>query len=190
MVRAATLEKVSFLVVEHNLHMRNLLTLILRSFRAKDIITAVDGSNAFQALGAVIPDMVITSLEMSPMDGLEFTRKLRRDRNAPDPFIPILMVSAYSAPERVAAAREAGVNEFLIKPFTAKAFYSRLHAMIYHPRRFVRTRVYFGPDRRRHENVFLGKCRRGKEPTSAKIIQPPVRGDMSQKEIDLLFNPK
>jgi hypothetical protein len=59
------------------------------------------------------------------------------------------------------AARDAGVTEFLVKPLSAKALYERILSVVLHPRPFVRTKNYFGPDRRRNSNPgYAGPERR------------------------------
>lgn len=59
------------------------------------------------------------------------------------------MLTGYTEHQQVVEARDAGVNEFLAKPISAKPLYQRLAAIIDNPRSFVRTKSYFGPDRRR-----------------------------------------
>ena len=74
------------------------------------------------------------------------------------------MLTGHTSIERVRAARDAGVNEFLAKPVSAKAILTRLISVIEHPRPFVRTKVYFGPDRRRHrDGGYHGPERRASE---------------------------
>jgi len=62
------------------------------------------------------------------------------------------MLSGYTEYGRVIEARDAGVNEFLAKPISAKALYQRFAANIDNPRPFIRTKHYFRPDRRRQYN--------------------------------------
>jgi two-component system, chemotaxis family, chemotaxis protein CheY len=58
-------------------------------------------------------------------------------------------------------ARDAGVTEFLAKPISAKALYNRILNVVAHPRPFIRTKTYFGPDRRRNTlNPYAGPERR------------------------------
>lgn len=63
--------------------------------------------------------------------------------------------------QRVTAARDAGVTEFLAKPISAKALYQRVVNIVANPRPFIKTKVYFGPDRRRAINPnYIGPERR------------------------------
>jgi hypothetical protein len=76
----------------------------------------------------------------------------------------------------VRLARDAGINEFLAKPVSVKAIMSRLLAVIEHPRPFVRTKVYFGPCRRRRGAAqYQGPERRS---TAGEIaIDAPVAAE-------------
>jgi len=80
---------------------------------------------------------------------MELVKKIRNDSASPDRFMPIIMVAAHSERPRIIAARDAGINEFVMKPVSARTLFSRLNAVIEHPRRYVRAGEYFGPDRRR-----------------------------------------
>jgi two-component system chemotaxis response regulator CheY len=97
---------------------------------------------------------------MEPLDGIDFTRMVRTAPDSPNPFVPIIMLTAQSSMERVTQARDSGVNEFLAKPVTAKGLYSRIATVIERPRQFVRASEYFGPGRRRSVKEFMGMDRR------------------------------
>ena len=73
------------------------------------------------------------------------------------------MLTSQGAYERVQKARDTGVTEYLIKPVTANALYSRIVNVIQNPRQFVRVSEYFGPDRRRTTQDFTGEERRDDE---------------------------
>jgi DNA-binding response OmpR family regulator len=79
-----------------------------------------------------------------------------------NPFVPIIMLTGHSEKRRVTAARDAGVTEFLAKPLSAKALYERIVNVVVNPRPFVKTRTYFGPDRRRNAGAgtYAGPERR------------------------------
>jgi DNA-binding NtrC family response regulator len=74
---------------------------------------------------------------------------------------PVIMITGHSTMQRVNEARNAGVNEFLAKPLTARGVIERLDRVVEHPRPYVRTADYFGPDRRRRADPnFQGPWRR------------------------------
>jgi DNA-binding response OmpR family regulator len=88
-----------------------------------------------------------------------------------NPYVPIIMLTGYCEKKRVLMARDAGVTEFLAKPISAKALYQRVVTIVLNPRPFIRTRSYFGPDRRRNTTQnFVGPERR--KGGQAEIIKP------------------
>ena len=93
--------------------------------------------------------LVICDWNMAPVDGLTFCKELRGGPNSPNPYVPIIMLTGHTESERVLESREAGINHFLAKPVSVKALSDRIVSLIDHPRPFVRTQHYFGPDRRR-----------------------------------------
>ncbi len=93
----------------------------------------------------------MTDLAMEPLDGIDFVRLLRNSQDSPNPMVPVIMITGHSTMRRVGEARDVGVTEFLSKPVTARGVIERLTRVVDHPRAFVRTQSYFGPDRRRHQ---------------------------------------
>jgi two-component system chemotaxis response regulator CheY len=145
------LEKVRFLIVDDNVFIRNLVRRVLAVLGATDIKEAGDGAEGLRVLGGFAPDIVILDWEMRPMDGLEFAKQMRQGLAGPSAFCPIIMLSAYSEKERVVTARDSGINEFVVKPFTANRLYGRIQQVIEKPRQFIKTDAYLGPDRRRRD---------------------------------------
>jgi two-component system, chemotaxis family, chemotaxis protein CheY len=146
---SAALEKVRVLVVDDNRDMRALLRRLLGTGGIRQVHEAEDGASGLEMLRDNECDMVLTDLAMTPMDGLEFTRKLRAARDTLNPSIPVVMISGHTEKHRVEAARDAGVTEFLVKPITPRNLFGRINDILERPRAFVRTEGYFGPDRRR-----------------------------------------
>ncbi len=171
---AYNLERLNFLVVDDNRHMRSLVRSVLHALGARHIEEATDGTDAYARLGTYAADVVICNWQMLPMDGLEFVRLLRTDTNSPNPFVPVIMLTAHTEAKRVVEARDAGVTEFLAKPISANQLYSRIRAIIEHPRPFVRAKSYAGPDRRRRQDPdFKGPGRREQDTAE----QPEEGGD-------------
>lgn len=157
------LGRLNILLVENDQAMRVLVRDVLNAFGIKNIVTAQDGSRAYTELRQFPADFVITDWEMEPMDGIELTQMVRSASDSPNPFVPIIMLTAHAQLERIIKARDCGVTEFLAKPVTPKNLYDRIIGMIENPRQFVRTSDYFGPDRRRTVREFMGLDRRGGE---------------------------
>jgi CheY-like chemotaxis protein len=142
--------------------MRTLLGTLLRHIGVGDVREAPDGASALEMLGAWIPDVILVDQRMTPIDGREFTLMLRRSKDSPASTTPIIMVTAHSERRFVEAARDAGVDEFLVKPVSAKALLERLKIVAESRRSFVVAKSYMGPDRRRRDDSqYRGPERRG-----------------------------
>jgi CheY-like chemotaxis protein len=152
----------SVLVVDDNQHMLTILKTILHGFGIKTIYETQNATDAFVELRNVPIDIVIVDYNMSPLDGADFTRLVRRGEDSPHPYVPIIMLTAHTERHRVVTARDAGVSEFLRKPVTPKDLYLRLVSVIETPRPFVRSPNYVGPCRRRRDDPsYSGPERRG-----------------------------
>ena len=119
-------ELLKILLVDDNHYMRVLLGEILRAIGVQHLFEANDGAEALQAMRNNAIDIVMTDLSMQPLDGIDFVRLLRNSPDSPNPMVPVIMITGHSTMQRVNEAREAGVNEFLAKPLTARGVIERL----------------------------------------------------------------
>jgi len=161
------LNRLKIMVVDDNPHMRKVVFAILHGFGVHHVFEMESAEQAWGALGDVRPDVIFLDWMMTGMTGVELTRLIRTNPASPDPYVPIVMLTGHTSVEHVREARDAGVTEFLAKPVAARAILSRLAAIIEAPRPFVRTNVYFGPDRRRHNrDEYKGPERRDDIPNA------------------------
>lgn len=167
MAQTGYLSRIRFLIVEDNAFSRTLIRRILVQFGALDIQEARDGESAKTEIKNFKPDIIIVDWMMKPTDGMELVHWLRESNDSPAPFTPVIMVSAFSHIANVMQARDAGINEFLAKPISAKSLLTRIQAVIEKPRHFVRADAYFGPDRRRRPLPHPGAERRDENPIEA-----------------------
>lgn len=168
--------KLRILVVDDNAHMRRIVRTLLHGFGSREVYEAEDGAAGLELFTSHLPDMLIVDWAMPVMDGIELTRAIRRPESPVNPYVPIVMLTAHSEKSRVVEARDAGVTEFLCKPISAKALHQRLLNCVLNPRPFVRTRTYFGPDRRRGVAAVPARGDRRVAVTDNLIVPPePVR---------------
>lgn len=154
-------ENLRFVVADDNAHMRRILRTLLRGFGCREIYEAEDGASGLETVEAYTPDILITDIKMPIFDGIELTRMIRNPEGCKHPFVPVIVLTAFSEMKYVLAARDAGATEFLCKPVSAMSLYRRIQNVIENPRDFVRTKSYFGPDRRRHADPnYTGAERR------------------------------
>lgn len=145
------LERLSVLVIDDSQFMRNLIESIMRALRVGNVYQSADAADGFTQLGHKSIDLVLVDWMMEPLDGLDFARLVRTGSDSPNPYIPLIMVTGHTEAKRVKGARDVGVNEFLAKPLSAKELYQKVISVIDNPRPFVRTKSFFGPDRRRKD---------------------------------------
>ena len=145
----SALASLQVLVVDDNPQMRSLVMTILRGAGIRTVREAAHGGEALQVLRDFPADLAIVDFNMRPLDGVAFTRLIRNAKDSPNAYLPIIMMTGHAERSRVMDARNAGVTEFVVKPLTAKSLLSRIQAVIFKPRPFVRTDDYFGPCRRR-----------------------------------------
>lgn len=155
-------DTVKLLIVDDMAPMLDLMKTSLDIMGFKQILTAKNGEEAFRLICDHDPDLILTDWVMEPMDGLQLAQKIRRDPMSPNPYVPIIMMTGFSSRLRVEASRDHGITEFMVKPFTARDLYTRIHQIIEKPRQFVDASEFFGPDRRRKiAKDYVGARRRG-----------------------------
>ena len=168
-----------FLVVDDNAHMRRILRTLLHGFGAREVYEAEDGASGLDAFNHFVPDIIITDWAMPIFTGLELTQMIRQPDGNANPYVPIIMMTGHSEKRRVTAARDAGVTEFLATPVSAKGLYERIVNVILNPRPFIKTKTYFGPDRRRGaSSTYTGPERRKASKADAiknSIVSDKVR---------------
>ena len=153
-------QDIDILVVDDHESMRAILGTFLRAFGFLRIREAEDGTAALRAMAEAPADIVIADLKMPQLDGIDFTRKLRSEATR-WALTPVVMVTGHASAQRVAAARDAGVNEFIVKPVTGRVLADRLRRIVEQERPFVRTETYTGPCRRRRTpKGYAGPFRR------------------------------
>lgn len=146
-----TLDKASVLIVEDMVPLALMTEKILKTFGFKTVYVTHNVSDAFAVFQKHSPDIILTDWILEERSGLELTKLIRRDPLTKNPYVPIILMSGFTHKLRVMQARDIGVSEFLVKPFTAQELYSRLVQSIEKPRTFVDGgEGFFGPDRRRN----------------------------------------
>jgi two-component system chemotaxis response regulator CheY len=116
-----------FLVVDDSATMRRIVINSLQRIGYNDTVEAGDGQEALDKFDGSIK-FVITDWNMPNMTGTEFTKVLRsRDDGR---HVPVLMVTARSVKEDILTAMEAGVNNYIVKPFTPQVLKEKIDALL------------------------------------------------------------
>tara|TARA_R110001606_G_C15256532_1_gene638010 strand:+ start:287 stop:658 length:372 start_codon:yes stop_codon:yes gene_type:complete len=112
------------LVVDDFSTMRRIIKNLLKDLGFTNIQEADDGSTALPMLQQGDFDFVVTDWNMPGMQGIDLLRAIRADENLK--HTPVLMVTAEAKKEQIVAAAQAGVNGYVIKPFTAATLKEKL----------------------------------------------------------------
>jgi two-component system, chemotaxis family, chemotaxis protein CheY len=118
---------VRFLVVDDSATMRRILVNSLQRIGFADCIEAENGLKALEKFDPAV-SFVITDWDMPRMSGLEMTRALRAHGHGKT--VPILMVTTRSVRQDIVAAVEAGVNNYIVKPFTPQVLKEKIDQVL------------------------------------------------------------
>ncbi len=116
------------LVVDDYKTMLRILRNLLSQLSFTNIDEATDGSMALQKLRQADFGLVISDWNMEPMTGIQLLREVRADDKLK--HIPFIMITAESKSENVISAKEAGVSNYIVKPFNAETLKSKLVSVL------------------------------------------------------------
>ena len=108
--------------------MLRILRNLLRQLGFANVDEAIDGSSALQKVRQAEFGLIISDWNMEPMTGLQFLKEVRAD--AKTKHIPFIMVTAESKSENVIAAKEAGVSNYIVKPFNAETLKAKMVSVL------------------------------------------------------------
>jgi len=119
---------IKVLIVDDFATMRRILKNILKQIGFKNLVEADDGTSAWEILQGQTIDLIISDWNMPKMTGLELLKKVR----ASDQYkrTPFLMVTAEAQKQNVIEAVQAGVSNYVVKPFTAEAISDKLEKIL------------------------------------------------------------
>ena len=116
-----------FLVVDDSITMRRIITNALQRIGYTDVVEATNGTEALERLDQSI-GCIITDWNMPNMSGVEFARAVRGTLVGAS--IPMLMVTTRAAREDIVAAIDAGVNNYILKPFTPSVLKEKIERLL------------------------------------------------------------
>ena len=115
---------IRILIVDDFSTMRRIIRNILKQLGFENVEEAENGADAYEKLDGDKYDFVITDWNMPVMDGIGLLKKIRTDPAMKT--LPVLMVTAEAEKDKVVAAIQAGVNNYIVKPFTAEVLKEKM----------------------------------------------------------------
>ena len=125
---SATTLNMSILIVDDYKTMLRIIRNLLKQLGFNNVDEATDGCAALQKLRAKEYGLVISDWNMEPMSGIDLLKEVRADNKLQG--LPFIMITAESKTENVVAAKEAGVNNYIVKPFNAATLKEKLSSVI------------------------------------------------------------
>lgn len=176
------LMRINVLVVISSQKAAELIRSLFIQLGFRDIFIAIDASEAVQILREIDINLIVADADLKisregvsedkaklipgkelNLSGVQFIQRLRHAPNSPTPFIPVLMLMDRAQQDQILIARDAGVNDIVLKPMEARDFCQRVIQVIDKPRNFITSTNYKGPCRRRKGSPPNGKERRVRE---------------------------
>lgn len=152
----------SILIADDDPSIREITAAVLKKLEFKRIDLAENGEEAFKIFKEHNHSIVLTDWQMDPVDGLELIEMIRaKNTNSPNREVPVILATGFSKVEMLSEARDTGVTEIILKPYSADDLIKRIVYVLNRPRDFVDRNDYFGPDRRRRvDPEYKGPDRR------------------------------
>ena len=155
------------LILEDSSFIGSLLSSCLGEMGVGFITTVNNISNAKEkilsfnaSVSSLNIDVIIADWLMPDGTGQEFIKWVRNHKSDTIKFLPIIVCSAYASASLVEESRDCGANEVMVKPVSAEKLAHRILYVIDKPRPFIQSPDFFGPDRRRKIEKFIGEDRR------------------------------
>ena len=121
-------KNLKFLVVDDFSTMRRIIKNFLTELGYTNVSEADDGKTALPVLKSGVVDFLITDWNMPGMPGLELLKEVRNDPATKK--LPVLLVTAEARREQIVEAAQAGVNGYVVKPFTAQALKEKIDKIL------------------------------------------------------------
>ena len=126
--RSGVNKNMPILIVDDYKTMLRIIRNLLKQLGFNNVDEAIDGSSALQKLRDKDCGLIISDWNMEPMSGLQLLKEVRADVKLKE--LPFIMITAESKSENVIAAKEAGVSNYIVKPFNAATLKGKLNTVL------------------------------------------------------------
>ncbi len=178
----AIFQDVQVLIVDDNLHIRELLKQCLRGFSFTNILETENATDAARHVDSKSLDLVLVDHLLGNELGTDLVRHIRQSKESRNPYVPIIMITGFADKHRLDEAVKSGVNYVVAKPIRPKDIYDRIWKCIYEPHQFLKTACYSGPD-----HPYLYRIGAICDPLQGRCDECPIyRGERPEEEDDEL----
>lgn len=165
------------LIVDANLASARLLSELMKGMGSREVVFESDEKTAMEIARDFEPSLMFVERSGPRFDGEQLVRKLRRSR-LDVRQIPVIMITAEATASTIKGARDVGVHEFMVKPFTTGDLVRRIVNVATKPRPWVEAVGYVGPDRRRFNSGEYKGARKRRAET--RVLAGATSEEMDQ----------
>lgn len=184
---ANPLRRFRIIIADADTRMSQVLRSALNKMGFSDIQMTASSEEAYSMMQTTRPDIIFTDSSTHGIGGIELVRRIRRDPLNTQPVLPILFFSGQTEEADVSTARDAGINEYVKKPFSAETLAARIEHVIDQPRHFIVVKGYVGPDRRRRgDRTKVLVERRRNTPMPRRHVGPFSRNPRPEEDALIL----
>ena len=167
-----SLNQVRVLIVGWKPNSNQFLRSVLASLGLPSFTRLLRSDEALTLLREQGFELVICTEEAEPLPPGQFTQALRRDSYSRDPTVPVIVITSSITLKDFQMLRDAGADDIMCPPMSAESIEKRLQRLLLQPRKYVNSKAFQGPERRRGpRSDFVGEERRRGE--EAIFYQPP-----------------
>jgi two-component system chemotaxis response regulator CheY len=117
-------------VIEDDIHIRRIITRLLRQVGFRSIYEASDGKSGMEQVIRTRPDVILCDIHMEPMNGLEFLKRLREFNHKSLSGLPVIFLTSDALSDTVLAARNLDVSGYITKPVSVQQLKEKLDAIL------------------------------------------------------------
>lgn len=149
MIKRPNLRHLNILIADSDQYLSRAVQSALRAMGFGNVQHVSNAADAIKMIRTKPVSFIISEWDLKGASGIDMVRYLRRNPDSPNRGLPVIMLTGRGEITDVQTARDVGISEFVVKPFSAQALFVRLEQVIDNPRNFVVSGSYVGPERRR-----------------------------------------
>lgn len=177
------LSNLSFLIADDSRFMRRIVGSSLRAFGARNIHEAATGADAYDLIESGRCDLALLDWEFPDRSGESIMRAIRKPGHIAA-YQTVIMMSAHDERRKIERALRFGVNGYVTKPVAPATLYAQIHNVVRHPRPYLRTKTYLGPDHPLISRDLIDKTK--PEPIlQAEVLNAPEQQSVGQDFVEL-----
>lgn len=177
----SSLRECQIFLVEGNSHHRELLAGALHTLGARRLTLCASALQAETTAKKVRPELLMLDWSIQPVDGVAYASEIRHGRSVVPFDTPILLIGDRNDPRELRTAQFAGVDEYLLRPFSSNGLGESLAAILFRRRPFVDCAVYVGPCRRRDSSLTSTKRRRREDVPARAAAQTRILHEFRER---------